>query len=64
MTEPYGIDVLAYLHMGVRVDFHKENPVIFCQSCPYALLGHRSVQCARTGSDEKSSFLRQRASQT
>jgi hypothetical protein len=32
MTEPCGINVLLDLHMGVRVDFHKEKPVIFCQS--------------------------------
>jgi hypothetical protein len=29
MTEPCGIDVLLGLHMGVRVNFHKEKPVIF-----------------------------------
>jgi hypothetical protein len=32
MTEPCGIDILVDYIWGVRVDFHKEKPVIFCQS--------------------------------
>jgi hypothetical protein len=33
MTEPCGIDVLLGLDMGVRVNFHKEKPVIHLELC-------------------------------
>jgi hypothetical protein len=61
MTEPCGINVLLDLHMGVRVDFHKEKPVIFCQSLTIysARPQERPMRTHRFGRKIKLNFLRQ-----
>jgi hypothetical protein len=59
MTEPFGIDVLVCLHMGAGELSQGETGDFLSIMPIYTVLGHRSAQCARSGSDEKSSFLPQ-----